>query len=230
MKDIIRLIGQKKNFVFLGESGSGKSEIAINFSLLLREKRGGTIHFFDMDMTKPLFRSRDIRDLLSKEDIWFHYEEQFADAPTMVGGVRACLKDPDSCVIMDVGGDYIGARAIGEYEGWLNRDNTVVYYVVNTYRPWSYDMEQIDRTLGEILSISHIRLDQIHIIANPNVGPDTKTEEVLEGWKRTEQLIRPYREIDFVCAQPCHVWKVEEAVGIPVLPVRLFLQLDELEE
>ena len=52
------------NVVFLGEAGSGKSELALNFAQALAELGGKPVHFFDLDMTKPLFRSRDRREAL----------------------------------------------------------------------------------------------------------------------------------------------------------------------
>ena len=52
----------KKNFVFIGEAGSGKSEIAINFAVNLARIADRPVHFFDMDQTKPLFRSRDVKE------------------------------------------------------------------------------------------------------------------------------------------------------------------------
>ena len=88
---------------------------------------------------------------MEKMGITVHYEEQFADAPTAVGGVRTCLRDQDKYVVMDVGGDYIGARLIGAYAPGLNAENTMVYYVLNAFRPWSDHIEHIDRTLGDIL-------------------------------------------------------------------------------
>ena len=109
-----------KNFVFLGESGSGKSEIAVNLAMNLAKYSNKKVHFFDMDMTKPLFRSRDLDEEFNKAGIELHYEEQFMDAPTLVGGVNRLLKDQDSIVIMDVGGDYIGARSIGGFAPRLN--------------------------------------------------------------------------------------------------------------
>ena len=47
----LRLGEQTKNFVFLGEAGSGKSEIAINFALSLHQQGGKEVHLFDLDMT-----------------------------------------------------------------------------------------------------------------------------------------------------------------------------------
>ena len=49
----------ERNFVFVGEAGSGKSEVAMTFARKLAERSPLPVHFFDLDMTKPLFRSRD---------------------------------------------------------------------------------------------------------------------------------------------------------------------------
>ena len=66
--------------------------------------------------------------------------------------------------------DHIGARAIGGYAPKLNKDNTIVYYVLNAYRPWSNDIDHIDGTLGQILGVSHIQLGKLHMVNNPNNG------------------------------------------------------------
>ncbi len=56
-----------KNYFFVGEAGSGKSEIAINYAIELNKNTDKTVHFFDLDMTKPLFRSRELEDTLKAE-------------------------------------------------------------------------------------------------------------------------------------------------------------------
>ena len=76
----------------------------------MAELGGKPVHFFDLDMTKPLFRSRDRREALEALGVEVHYEAQFMDAPTLTGGVRQRLNDPHCCAVLDVGGDYIGAR------------------------------------------------------------------------------------------------------------------------
>ena len=102
-----------KNFVFLGEAGCGKSELALDLALLLARTERRQVHFFDLDMTKPLFRSRDRAELLERAGVQVHFEEQFMDAPTLTGGVGRLLRDPSAAAVLDVGGDYIGARSIG---------------------------------------------------------------------------------------------------------------------
>lgn len=69
------------NYAFIGESGCGKSELAINLAYRLHSC-GKEVHLFDLDQTKPLFRSRDLKERLLQDGIRFHYEEQYYDTPT----------------------------------------------------------------------------------------------------------------------------------------------------
>ncbi len=213
----------KSNFIFVGEAGSGKSEIAINFAKYLVDLNEKPVHFFDMDMTKPMFRSRDVKAEIEDMGIIFHHEEQFFDAPTVVGGVNLLLKDENCYVVMDVGGNDIGARAIGGFAHKVNQDNTVVYYVLNAYRPWSGNLNHIDGTLSSILKMSHIKLDKVHMISNPNNGVSTTVEEVLEGNLKILEMIGALINIDFTCVNETLYEKVKSKTDIPLMPIHLYL-------
>lgn len=224
MSSIDRLLAEgKKNFVFLGEAGSGKSEIAVNFAEYLRECGKEQVHFFDMDMTKPLFRSRDLKNRLEEEHLMFHYEEQFMDAPTLVGGTREFLKNPNCFVVMDVGGDDIGARAIGGVMAGTDRKNTVIYYVLNAFRPWSDGIDHIDETLGKILSAAHLQVQELHLINNPNFGEETTAEDVVDGCRRMEEIVSPYIPIDFSCVKEELYERVRERVAGELMSISRYL-------
>ena len=228
MQNIQPLIGDCKNFIFVGEAGSGKSEIALNFAHWLKAIGDRPVHFFDMDMTKPLFRSRDVCEEMEAAGIIFHYEEQFMDAPTLVGGVNLMLKDPNAYVIMDVGGDYIGARSVGGYAPEINKDQTIVYYVLNSYRPWSYDIDHIDETLAKILGVSHIELGKLHMVNNPNNGLTTTTQEFLDGCAKMDEIISPYAELKYACVKEELYEEVKDSQKIPVFPIHLYLTYEWL--
>lgn len=213
----------KSNFIFIGEAGSGKSEIAINFAKYLAELNEKPVHFFDMDMTKPLFRSRDLKTEIENMGIIFHHEEQFFDAPTVVGGVNLLLKDDSCYVVMDVGGNDIGARAIGGFAAKVNKDNAVVYYVLNAFRPWSGNLDHIDGTLSSILKVSHIKLDKVRMISNPNNGITTTVEEVLEGNSKMIEMIGPLVDIEFTCVRDTLYEGVKARTNIPLMPIHLYL-------
>lgn len=221
--DCKKLTMNKFNFIFVGEAGSGKSEIAINFAKYLVDLNDKPVHFFDMDMTKPMFRSRDVKAEIEEMGIIFHHEEQFFDAPTVVGGVNLLLKDKNCYVVMDVGGNDIGARVIGGFAPKINQDNTVVYYVLNAYRPWSGNLDHIDGTLSSILKTSHIKLDKVHMISNPNNGVSTTVEEVLEGNLKMFEMIGSLINIDFTCVNDTLYEEVKARSDIPLMPIHLYL-------
>ena len=212
----------KHSFVFIGEAGCGKSELAVN--LACRLARGNMpVHLFDLDMTKPLFRTRDLEESLQKAGVTLHFEEQFMDAPTVSGGVMRLLRDENACTVLDVGGDYIGARSIGGYAPLLNRPETAVYYLVNPYRPWSGTLERLDRVLTEILSVSHLRFDQLLLAANPNLGEETRPEDIPEGVRRLEELLEGRWPIRFVAAEERHMTGIGTLIPYPLFPIRRYL-------
>ncbi len=223
LPSVLGLDGTRNNFVFLGEAGSGKSEIAINFAQILARHGGRPVHFFDLDMTKPLFRSRDAGAELEQAGVTVHYQEQFMDAPTLVGGVSPMLRDENSLVVLDVGGDHIGARSIGGFAPQLNRPSTAVFYVINAYRPWSDTIEHINGTLGKILGMSHVNLTQLSLVANPNNGPSTTLDEVVDGYHKTDSLVGEYLPLSFACAREELAGEAAKRLPIPVFPLRLAL-------
>ena len=217
------LDGAWHNFAFLGEAGGGKSEIAISFARALAKGSDRSVHFFDLDMTKPLFRSRDAGAELERAGVIVHYQEQFMDAPTLVGGVEPMLRDENSLTVLDVGGGHVGARSIGGFAPQLNRPSTAVFYVINAYRPWSDTIEHIDGTLGKILGVSHVKLSQLFLVANPNNGVSTTLDEVVEGCRRTDALVGEYMPLAFACVREELAEEAAKALPVPVRPLRLAL-------
>ena len=209
----------KRNFVFLGEAGCGKSELAVNLACRLAAGPD-PVHLFDLDMTKPLFRTRDLGGALERGGVELHYEEQFMDAPTVSGGVMRLLRDGNAFTVLDVGGDYIGARSIGGYAPLLNRPETAVYYVVNPYRPWSGTLERLDQVLTDILTVSHLRFENLLLAANPNLGEGTTAEDILEGFRQLEALLEGRWPIRFAGAEERLVPAVEPLLPCPVFPVK----------
>lgn len=217
------LLPEKKNFVFVGEAGSGKSELSINFARRMVTMTQKPVHFFDLDMTKPLFRSRDAAASLEQAGVIVHFMEQFMDAPTTVGGVNPLLRDENAIVIMDVGGDHIGARSIGGFAPRLNQPDAAVFYLINPYRPWSDSIDHIDETLGKILGMSHIRLTQLTLVSNPNNGAQTTAREVIDGHRKTVSMVGQYIPVSFCCAREDLAAEVAADIDVPVFPLRLEL-------
>ncbi len=218
--DLTAAVGERSNYLFLGEAGCGKSEIAVNLALALAARGEKPVHFFDLDMTKPLFRSRDVSAMLTDAGVTVHYEEQFMDAPTQVGGPSVLLRDDKCYTILDAGGDYIGAWAVGVYAPLLRGEDTAAFYVVNSFRPWSTELKHIDGVLSQVLGAAHLPLEQITFVGNPNFGVSTTREDVREGLERLRETLGSCVRIPFACVREA-LWPMEDA-AIPLVPIRLY--------
>lgn len=223
---IQQMLNSRNNFIFLGEAGSGKSETALNFALKVKQMTDKEVHFFDLDQTKPLFRSRDVRKALEAEDIFFHYEEQFQDAPTSTGGVNETLSDPDAVAILDVGGNDTGSRLIGEYSGWLSQPGTQVFFMLNVYRPWSGEIGEIDQTMTMIYRAARIGLENTSVIFNPNLGRTTTAEEILEGAEKSGKMIDSILPVSFLAVREDCAEQVIKQSDLPVFPMSLMMTYD----
>ena len=210
--------------VFLGEAGCGKSELAVHLALELAEQ-GREVHFFDLDQTKPLMRSRDAEALLTGAGITVHFQQQCADAPTQVGGLVPLLLDARKAVILDVGGNDTGARLIGGYAHLLK--DADVWFVVNPYRPWSSTTEHIDGTLSAILRASRLKMPRF--LLNPNLGADTTPEEFLAGVAQGLAMLSPYVTVEAAAVPAALYEQVRHRTALPLIPITSHISVPETE-
>ena len=213
---------RSSNTVFLGEAGCGKSELAVHLALELTEQ-GREVHFFDLDQTKPLMRSRDAEDLLERAGVAVHFQQQCADAPTQVGGLIPLLLDEEKTVILDVGGNDTGAKLIGGYAHLLKAAD--VWFVVNPYRPWSATTEHIDGTLSAILRVSRLKMPRF--LLNPNLGGDTTLAEYLDGIRQGLEMLSPYVAVE-AAAVPAPLYEQAKAeTPLPLIPITSHISVPE---
>ena len=213
---------RQNNIVFLGEAGCGKSELAVHLALELA-RQGREVHFFDLDQTKPLMRSRDAEGLLEKAGVSVHFQQQYADAPTQVGGLIPLLLDEKKAVILDVGGNDTGAKLIGGYSHLLK--NADVWFIVNPYRPWSATTEHIDGTLSAILRASRLKMPRF--LLNPNLGGGTTPEEYLSGIKLGLEMLSPYVTVE-AAAVPAPLYEQAKAeTALPLIPITSHISVPE---
>lgn len=218
-----KLLGNKKTIVFIGEAGSGKSEIAINFAMGLRKETERVIHFFDMDQTKPLFRSRDVANQIRSAGIEFHsnFNESIEDVAAIAPGVIEAINEEDSIVLLDIGGNEHGARMIGQFSQYLNSEDSVVLFLINSYRPWSRDLPGITETVRIITAAS--RTENIRIVSNPNFGLATTAEDVITGNEKLKAMLEGKFPISFVCALDTLCPELEKRLSEPLIPVKIYI-------
>jgi len=210
----------KRIKIFTGNFGSGKTEISINYSL----KREKPPFLLDLDIVKPYFRLREAEEILTEKGVEVIFPEgalSQADLPIVVPQVYKALQDKEREVIIDVGGDDDGARVLGSLHQYLKPGNYEFLMVVNIFRPFSSRLEDIF-ALRQIIEAAS-RLEVTHLVANPNLGPDTAPENVekgfatISGW--AEELGLP---IKFTAILEDLVSQVD--IPGEILPVNLHVQ------
>jgi ABC-type dipeptide/oligopeptide/nickel transport system ATPase component len=175
-------ISNKHNYVILGESGSGKTETALNLAIKLSVLLKKEVYFFDMDQTKGLFRARDHKDELIKNGVKFVDTFEFMDSPIIPAGISAAINNEEIISVFDVGGNAVGARMVGQFSKYFTIENTDVFYVINPFRPFSEDIKNINTTMEYILSMASINQELVKVLCNPCMGNSTTEKNILEGY------------------------------------------------
>lgn len=170
-----------KIYIFAGHYGSGKTETAVNFALKLR-KNNEKVALIDADIVNPFFRSADAKELLESKGIRVEvplFANTNIDIPALTANMADLIRDEEWNVIIDAGGDDLGAKAIGRYrEDILSRDY-IQFFVMNPNRPFTKDAESADKIFREIESASGISFGAI--IGNTNLLDETTTQDIIGG-------------------------------------------------
>lgn len=169
-----------------GRFGSGKTEIAINHALALaRETRP---YLIDLDLVTPYFRSRDKALALERQGITVITPAAVAanlDTPGITPEILGAIRQKERPVVLDVGGDRQGARALGQYSGHLRERGYEMWFVVNPFRPFTQDLNGIRQSIAEIEASA--RLQVTALVSNPNLMGETTAELVVSGHRVVEE-------------------------------------------
>lgn len=233
------LFGREKITLFLGNFGSGKTEVAVNFALHCAHHRvGEKAALVDLDLVNPYFRSRESREVLESRGVRVVLpDRQYlnADLPILVPEVRGLLKlvladvpeeegreIPVSHVILDVGGDDVGARVLGALSDALPEGAYRACMVLNANRPMTRDVAGIRRILGEIETAGAMKVTGF--VSNTHLMEETNLETIIEGRKlAAEARDATGLPLQFVCVPAGLVDEARNAVPEEILPIYRFL-------
>jgi CobQ/CobB/MinD/ParA nucleotide binding domain len=173
--------------ILVGHFGSGKSEIALNLSLGFRA-RGEKVSVVDLDVVKPYFRCRQAREELEANGIRLvapEGENAHADLPIILPAVRHLLEHGDGKVLMDVGGDPVGARALGSVSDAVVMGRTEHLVVLNFFRPYTETVAEAVEMVRAIEAAA--RLPVTGLVSNNHLMSETTPEIVLDGLEMAEE-------------------------------------------
>jgi RecA/RadA recombinase len=181
---------RKRVTLLVGHFGSGKTEIALNAALDLAAS-GGRVTLADLDVVKPYFRSRSARAILSEAGIELLAPtgaNVHADLPIIVPQIRSQLQDPDRRLIVDVGGDDVGARVLGSLSDVIPFDDTDCLLVLNFRRPATPDPERALEMIREIEAVGRVPVSGL--ISNTHLMAETTPAVVVDGYRKAVETGR----------------------------------------
>jgi len=211
--------------VFVGNYGSGKTEIAINYALHLAQL-GEPVQLVDLDIVNPYFRSREAREYVGARGVEVvapTNEYASADLPIILREVAGALGQTAARVVLDVGGDDLGARVLGGFSATLNAGEAVVLQVVNERRPFTDSLQGCRRMYDELEAASRMKIRGL--VANAHLIAETNAAVVRRG-------VDFAREMSEALGVPLAFAAVERGVleregdlqlGCPLLPLDRFM-------
>ena len=189
--------------IITGHYGAGKTNIAAQLARLLASS-GSKVAVVDLDIVNPYFRISECEDLLSDEHISLarpHYSSQTSslDAPSLPASINHYMSPHNEFdyVIVDVGGDDEGARALGRYKQQLVAEQCTTLFVINAFRFMTQSAQEIEANMKEIASVLPYPID--YIINNSHIMDDTSLEEIQQGINIARQLCQKV-DIPLLCS------------------------------
>ena len=176
--------------VLIGNYGSGKSELALNFAMQAAA-RGDRTELLDLDMVNTYFRLTERGKMVEQKEIRL-VSPNFAcsgiETLSLPAEVSSAFVLDWDTVIFDVGGDDVGATALGRYHRdfmALEPGALEVLNVVNIRRPLASTVEKIHR-LQEGMQ-THARLQITGMINNTNLSTMTSADDLWDGYELLRQ-------------------------------------------
>lgn len=190
--------------VIAGHYGVGKTNLALNLALDAAAT-GYEVILADLDVVNPYFRSTEYRAALEAAGVRlvapvFAEAGASLDVPSLTGGVEAALAEayaraakeapttPSAAsgeaprplrLIIDVGGDDVGAAALGRFAPAVKAGPHALWYVANPYRNLTAGAEGALEVLREVEAKA--RLAASAVVANPHLKAETDASTVADA-------------------------------------------------
>jgi hypothetical protein len=205
--------------VISGAFGTGKTEIAINLALKLREAGADHVTLVDLDIVNLYFRSRQkaydleqhgIRVISSVEGM------ENADLPALSPEISACFDRKDGPVVFDLGGSDLGGVVAAYLHRGFASEPSHHWLVVNPYRPFNQTAEAtVD--MAEKIEVRG-RLPITGMIANPHLMTETTPEVIREGFARVREVTR-YPLVCLTVMDDYYTPGAFDDLGVPVMVI-----------
>ncbi|WDC83618.1 ATP-binding protein [Caloramator sp. mosi_1] len=210
--------------IFTGHFGSGKTEISINYAIKLRDE-GKKVCIADLDIVNPYFCTRDEKEYLESLGIRViatPKEMANAELGTIPLETLSVFNDKSYDVVLDVGGDDQGAVALGQYNRYFKMEEYDMYFVINTTRPFTKDVEGILEYIRDIEAASRLKVK--YLINNSNLSYENKDRRY---FKWSEYCGRGIKRINipirYTVVREDLADQVKDKISNEIFPIKIFM-------
>ncbi|NLV88659.1 MAG: ATP-binding protein [Tissierellia bacterium] len=221
------MLKDKRIRIIIGHYGSGKSEFSINYAVKLAEM-GRKVALADIDIVNMYFRSREKTREMEKlgiKVIASHINTPAVEVPSISAEVYGPLQDKSYDFVIDVGGDQVGARALGRYVDYFKEGEYDMFFVLNANRPETQTAQKAYEYMVKIQDVSRARITGI--VNNTHLLKATGVEDVLRGQKLAlEVQEKTGIPIRYISVMEELVPQLPKDLEGEILPIKLFLRDD----
>ena len=175
--------------VICGHYGAGKTNFAINYAIDAARK-GKSVTLADMDVVNPYFTSSEYAEILREEGVKV-ISPSFAmtnlDIPALPASMYS-LFDTDDEVILDAGGDDVGATILGRFSRNIIKRGYEMLYVTNMYRPMTSDPEGSVEILREIENVCGLKATAV--VNNSHLKEITSASTITDSLQYAKEVSR----------------------------------------
>lgn len=212
-----------KNYAFIGLFGSGKTEVAINWAIKLKEEYE-KVAIIDGDIISPYFRTRDVAEDLEKLGLVTVYPKgalRNADLPIITGSAIGYLSNQEYKTVIDVGGEENGIVVLGYLKPYLI--DTEISMVINVARPFSSTVDGIIKAYEQLRRVARIKVD--YLINNANLSYETSVELIKKGEEILDEVSRRIEIPVKFTIVPDFI--TENNFKYPVFRIKRFMRMEE---
>ncbi len=220
------MVEDKRIRIIIGHYGSGKTEFAVNYVMKLADTIE-EVAIADLDVVNPYFRSREKHVMLEDKGIKVYSSSighsANLDLPAVAAAIMAPLQSQTQNVVLDVGGDSVGARALARFMPYFKEGLYDMFCVVNTNRPDTKNIEGVIHHITDIERVTGLKVTGL--VNNTHFLRETQVEDVMKGQEIIEtvsdQLNIP---IKYVCILEKVAHLLPEEIQGDILPIKMYMR------
>lgn len=219
------MFDEKRIRIITGHYGSGKTEFAVNYTFGLAGT-GRKTSIVDLDIVNPYFRSREIEPYFVKKDIRVissSIKGLSGDLPALSPEIYSVLQDTSYEVVLDVGGDKAGARALARYHGYFDKEPFDMLFVLNANR---HQTNNVDGAISYLRSIEDSSRQKVTaLVNNTHLCENTTVEDIMKGQKLCEDVSKVLGlPVKYVVVEKKFVDSLPKGLQGEIFPIDIYMK------